>query len=64
MSRPIAMQAFPRLANPRKTSTVVTMLQLERHRRLLNERQPWPVAFRPGFRALTAPRSPTNEELR
>ncbi len=64
LSRPIASQAFPRLQSPRTVPTTVTMLQLERHRRLLTEMQPWPVVFREGFRTPTAPRSPTREELR
>lgn len=62
LARPIAMQAFPRLASPRAVPTTVTMLQLERHRQLLSERQPWPVAFREGFRAGTAPRGATRPD--
>jgi hypothetical protein len=64
LARPIAAQALPRLQVARRAPTTVTMLQVERHRRLLTERQPWPLVFREGFRPPTAPRSPTREERR
>lgn len=57
LRRPTALQAFPRLQSPREESTVLTMLRLERYRQTMSERQPWPVAFREGFRSETAPRS-------
>jgi len=58
LARPMAAQAFPRLASPRAVPTTVTMLQVERHRQLLSKRQPWPAEFREGFRAETAPKGP------
>lgn len=56
LARPMAAHAFPRLASPRAVPTTVTMLQVERHRRLRSERQPWPGDFVEGFRSETAPK--------
>lgn len=58
LARPMAAQAFPRLASPRAVPTTVTMLAVERHRMLRTRRQPWPGDFREGFRAETAPKGP------
>jgi hypothetical protein len=58
LARPIAAQVFPRLASPRKRATVADLLALERHRQTRTRLQPWPVDFREGFRAGTAPRGP------
>lgn len=57
LARPMAAQAFPRLASPRAVSTTVTMLRVERHRQLRSRNQPWPSDFVEGFRAETAPKS-------
>lgn len=59
LARPMAPHALPRLQTPEKVNTVQVMADVQRAQQLLSDAQPWPFAFREGFRLASAPEGAT-----